>query len=241
VRFVKEEKPFIKFVCNIPGFEQIEEIQPKPAKRFLPDWWKDMPLQDQEGSTAKACPSMGDYFSNGYVLPMWMDATFQHSKEKDGFIVNQAQAPMPVVSSHRNSQLIDHADVSFNGKDASMIFKLDSPWSIITAPGYSVLQLPMFYNFNKNFTVLPGIIDTDIYNVINVQMLYHGNGEEVFIKRGDPLCVYIPFKRTKYNFSFSAQTEKEKLRFNSVQYDFNTKFNRSNWYRDLQRKRDKKN
>ena len=240
MRFRKEEKPFIKFVCTIPGFETIEEIQPKPAKKFLPDWWKDMPLQNQEGSTAKVCPSMGDYFSNGYVLPMWMDATFQYSKEKNEFNISQAGGPFPLMASHSNSQLLDYIDVSFNGKDATNIFKAVSPWKIITSPGYSVLQLPMFYNFNKDFTVLPGIIDTDIYNVINVQMLHYGNGEEVFIKRGEPLCVYVPFKRTKYNFSFSAQTEQEKLRFDSIQYDFNTKFERSNWYRNLQRKRDRK-
>jgi len=237
--FKKEEKPFIKFVCTIPGFEQIEEIQPKPAKKFLPDWWKNMPLQNQEGSTAKVCPSMGDYFSNGYVLPMWMDATFQYSKEKNDFIINQAPAPFPLMSAHRNNQLIDYTNVSFNGKDASTVFKANSPWKIITSPGYSVLQLPMFYHFNKDFTILPGIIDTDIYHDINLQMLYHGNGEQILVKRGDPLCVYVPFKRTKYNFSFSAQTEQEKFKFDSIQYDLVTKFERSNWYRNLQRKRDK--
>jgi len=239
VRFGKEEKPFIKFVCTIPGFEQIEEIQPKPAKKFLPDWWKDMPLQNQEGTTAKICPSMGDYFSNGYVIPMWMDATFQYSKENDSFAINQAPSPVSLISSHRNSQLIDYANVNFNGKNASHVFKAVSPWKIITAPGYSVLQLPMFYNFNKDFTVLPGIIDTDIYHDINIQMFYHGNGEEVLVRRGEPLCVYVPFKRTKYNFSFSAQTEQEKNKFDSIQYDLITKFERSNWYRNLQRKRDK--
>ena len=144
------------------------------------------------------------------------------------------------MGSHSNSQLLNYTNVSFNGKDASNVFKANSPWKIITSPGYSVLQLPMFYNFNKDFTVLPGIIDTDIYNVINVQMLYHGDGEEVFIKRGEPLCVYVPFKRTKYNFSFSAQTEQEKLRFDISLHDISTKFERSNWYRNLQRKRDKK-
>ena len=37
----------------------------------------------------------------------------------------------------------------------------------------------------------------------------------------------------------NCQTEQEKNRFDSIQYDLNTKFERSNWYRNLQRKRDK--
>ena len=93
--------------------------------------------------------------------------------------------------------------------------------------------------YNKYNTCFPGIIDTDIYHDINVQMAYSGNEEEIFIKRGTPLCVYIPFKRTKYNFSFSAQTEQEKNKFDLMQYDLGTKFEGSNWYRNLQRKRDR--
>ena len=237
--FKKEEKPFIKFVCTIPGFEKIEEIQPKPAKRFLPDWWKDMPLNFNERNTAKICPSMGDYFSNGYVLPMWMDSTFKYLKQSDTWEAGHSGSPFTPFTTHDKEQLAEHTDMSFNGKRSDVVFKADSPWKIITPPGYSILQLPMFYHFNKDFTVLPGIIDTDIYHDINVQMLYHGNGETIFIKRGTPLCVYIPFKRNNYKFLINPQTEKEKKEFQIIQYDKDTKFKGRGWYRGLQRKRDK--
>jgi hypothetical protein len=240
VRFGKEEKPSIKFVCTIPGFETIEEIQPKPAVRYLPDWWKQIPIKNDGGYTSKICPSMSDYLSNGYILPMWMDMTFKYSKESNIWSSKHSPEPFLPLTTHGNSQLIDYADVAFIGKDSSAIFKANSPWKIITPKGYSVLQLPLLYHFNKDFTVLPGIIDTDTYHDINVQMSYHGNEEEIFIKRGTPLCVYIPFKRTKYNFSFNAETEKEKKIFDALRYDIYTKFEGSGWYRSLQRKRDDK-
>ena len=239
MKFRKEEKPFIKFVCTIPGFETIEEIQPKPAKKFLPDWWKDLPTFYENTYTAKVCPSMGDYFSSGYVLPMWADASLICSKEDNSWRIQTSGYPFKKPGIHDGNQLINHTDVSFGGKESDMIFKLHSPWQIITSPGYSVMQLPMFYNFNKDFTVLPGIIDTDIYHEINNQLLYHGNGKEILIKRGTPLCVYIPFKRTDYEFSFNAQTKKEENKFKVLRYDLNSKFQGSNWYRSLQRKRDK--
>jgi hypothetical protein len=235
VIFKKEKKPSIKFVCTLPGFETIEEIQPKPAKKYLPDWWKDIPSQNQEGFTAKICPSMADYFSNGYVLPMWMDMTFKYSKESQRWESKHSGEPFLPLTVHGNSQLIDYADVNFIGKDASIVFKASAPWKVITSKGYSVLQLPLMYHFNKDFTVLPGIIDTDTLHDIHVQMAYHGNEEEIFIKRGTPLCVYIPFKRTKYNFSFNAQTEKEKRIFDSLKYNLFTKFEGEGWYRSLQR------
>jgi hypothetical protein len=171
---------------------------------------------------------------------MWMDMTFKYSKESNIWSSKHSPEPFLPLTTHGNSQLIDYADVAFIGKDSSAIFKANSPWKIITPKGYSVLQLPLLYHFNKDFTVLPGIIDTDTYHDINVQMSYHGNEEEIFIKRGTPLCVYIPFKRTKYNFSFSAQTEKEKRMFDVLQYSLSTKFEGVGWYRSLQRERDNK-
>ena len=240
MKFKKEEKPFIKFVCTIPGFETIEEIQPKPAVKYLPDWWKQIPIKNVGGYTAKICPSMADYLSNGFILPMWMDMTFKYLKEEKVWESKHAGEPFFPLGAHANHQLIDYADVNFNGTSTTGFIKTHSPWKIVTSKGYSVLQLPLFYNFNKDFTVLPGILDTDIYGDINVQMAYHGNDEEIFIKRGTPLCVYIPFKRTKYKFSFGAQTKEEEMMFDIVKYDIFTKFEGSGWYRSLQRRRDEK-
>jgi hypothetical protein len=238
VIFRKEEEPFIKFVCTVPGYEQIEEIQPKPAKRFLPDWWKDMPLQTETSFTAKICPSMGDYFSSGYVIPMWIDSDLRGFKDQDIYSASSTNE-LPSWSAHRNSQLLDYTDASFLNQKTEYVFKANSPWKVITSPGYSVLQLPMFYEFNKDFTALPGIIDADTYHDLNIQLLSHS--QQILIKRGTPLCVYVPFKRTKYNLKVSAQTKQEEERFKILQYDITSKFTGSGWYRSMQRKRDKKN
>ena len=238
MRFGKEEKPFIKFVCTVPGFEQIEEIQPKPAKKFLPDWWRDMPLKVEEGYTAKVCPSMGDYFSSGYVLPMWIDSQLKHFKDSD-LVDFSKTGELPNWSAHSNLQLLDYTDASFLNQKTEYVFKANSPWKIITPPGYSVLQLPMFYEFSKEFTALPGIVDTDTYHELNVQILSHV--ENLFIKRGTPLSVYIPFKRTKYSLNVSAQTKEEEERFKILKYDIMSKFEGSGWYRSMQRKRDNRN
>lgn len=236
--FKKEKEPFIKFVCTVPGFEQIEEIQPKPAKKFLPDWWKDIPLMDGRGYTVKACPSFPDYFSQGYVLPLWGDVKLKNLKKEQIYTVDSDNF-VSNWSDHSDRQLLNHADVFINNKEINHIFKADSPWRIITPPGYSVLQLPMFYHFNKNFTSIPGIIDTDTYHEANVQILTYS--EEVYIERGTPLCVYIPFKRTKYNFSFDTATKDELKHFDILKYDLKTKFIGSGWYRSVQRKRDSNN
>jgi hypothetical protein len=64
----------------------------------------------------------------------------------------------------------------------------------------------MFYQHNPVFDVLPGTIWSDIHHEINQQMVFKEYGEFT-IERGTPLAVYIPYKRTKYNFKITNYTE----------------------------------
>jgi hypothetical protein len=86
---------------------------------------------------------------------------------------------------------------------------------------------------------MPGVIDTDIYHEINQQVLYHGNGQEVTIKKGDPFVMYIPFKREKNDYSIRYQTSQD------IQTLVNSKNKMNGYslgdgaYRKMQRDRDK--
>ena len=88
--------------------------------------------------------------------------------------------------------------------------------------------------------MLPGIIDTDIHTEINQQILYHGNGNPVNIKCGDPFVLYIPFKRSnKLKHEVRHQTLEEYKRFDKDMLELNQSFRPNGHYRKLQRKRDK--
>ncbi len=237
MRFGKSDK--IQFISTVEGLESIEECLPRPAKHFIPKWFKDISINANSGSSVKICPSFPDYFSQGYIVPMWCDSKLVFNSENDW----KWQTTDVTFSwaHHGNGQFVDHTDVSFNGIKGDFIFKADCPWRIMTPPGWSVLQLPLFYHFNKEWSVLPGIIDTDIHHEINQQVLYHGNGKEVLIKSGDPFVLYIPFKRSnKMNHKILYQKDKHKKLFNMQRIRL-MKSNRPNGvYRKLQRKRDKK-
>ena len=235
MRFGKSDK--IQFISTVEGLESIEECRPKPAKYFIPKWFKDIP--NTEGMSVKVCPSFPDYFSQGYIMPMWCDSRIQ---SKDGFWNWETSDSRFEWASHGNHQLLDHTDVNFNGVAGNFVFKPNSPWRIITPPGWSVLQLPLFYHFNKEWSILPGIIDTDIYHETNQQVLYHGNGESVLIKRGDPFVLYIPFKRSdKLKSEIRYKNEKDETILNKSLTAISTKFHPNGLYRSLQRSRDKQN
>jgi hypothetical protein len=234
VEMHKRKQPLIQFISTVEGLETIEEVLPKPAKTFIPQWWKDIP--SNMPNTVKGCPSFPDYFSQGFIMPMWMNSKLSYDKDKDFWSAESSDA-LDRWWIHRNEQALDYVKMNIQGADASFVFKASCPWMIITPPGYSVIQLPLFYHFNKDFSVLPGVIDTDIHHEVNQQVLYHGDGKDVIIKRGDPFALYVPFERKKYDYSISTQTEDQKKMFYSMWLNLATK-QFSGVYREMQRRRD---
>ena len=233
MRFGKSDK--IKFVSTVKGLESIEECLPKPAKNFIPEWFKNIP--NDSPRSVKICPSFPDYFSQGYIIPMWADVKLKNIGERWSW-----ETPTDAFKwdAHFKDQLIDHKKPNFAGVEGQVVFKANCPWRIITPPGWSVLQLPLFYHFNKEWSVMPGIIDTDIHTEINQQVLYHGDGKEIKINCGDPFVLYIPFKRlNKLKHEVSYETTEEHNRFNRDALFLNQSFHPNGMYRKLQRKRDK--
>jgi hypothetical protein len=229
--------PKIEFVSTVPGLDLIEECRPKPAKRFIPQWFKDVPAApNQLLPTVRICPSFTDYFSLGYIIPMWTDLKLKH---EDGKWSWESSSEDFKMSGHPSEQFIKYASPTLNGVEGQFFFKALSPWRIITPKGWSVLQLPLFYHFNSEFSVSPGVIDTDIFTQANQQVLYHGNGKEIEIKRGTPFALYVPFKRESsfLDIEVRSGTEEDIEKFTKQDAVF-LENNEYGLYRKLQRQRD---
>ena len=232
MRLGKSDK--IQFISTYEGLETIEECLPRPAKNFIPKWFKDIPSDAK--STVRDCPSFPDYFSQGYIIPMWTDVKMSLVKEIPKF---ELSATRFSFHTHPNNQMLDYKKATFNGIEGQFVFKAISPWRIITPPGWSVLQLPLFYHFNQEWSVLPGVIDTDIHSEINQQILYHGDGKDVTIKCGDPFVLYIPFKRSdKLKHEVRYQTPEEYKSFDKHTLLLRQSFSPNGAYRKMQRKRE---
>jgi hypothetical protein len=90
--------------------------------------------------------------------------------------------------------------------------------------------MPLPYHFNEDFSILPGVRDSDKYHQINPQIVIHSTKKEIFIPRGTPLAQYIPFKREKENIKVRDATEKDLNLFIKKDVDFSTKFKGSDIY-----------
>jgi hypothetical protein len=72
---------------------------------------------------------------------------------------------------------------------------LECPWRMMTPPGISCFQFPMYYHFNQDFEVPPGPIWTDEYAQVNPQIIIKRYGQ-IKIPQGTPLCVFVPYDRS---------------------------------------------
>jgi hypothetical protein len=241
----------IEFISAQQGLADIEWARPKPAKQFMPQWFKDMPSKipfndyaknnhlHANTPTIRDCPAIPDYFSQGYVIPMWMDSVLTLDKESHNWATSSSSA-FPKWEHHPEYQFLDYVKSSNLGNNTDFVFKAVCPWRLVTEPGWSVLQLPLFYNFNKNWTVLPGIIDTDIHHEINQQVLYHkGDDDETIIKAGEGFVLYVPFKREKNKLEIRDANEKDGKKMLGVELEYHAKIAPNGVYKRKQRERDK--
>lgn len=237
----ENEKPYIRFVSKIKGLEKIEECKPKLATKYIPDWFKNIPpdTSPKGVKTVRICPSFPDFFSSAYVVPMWMDSILNYDKNIDQWNVDCTNE-LTEWTIHGKPQFLNYTEASVFGNKADFVFKAVSPWYVFTPPGYSVLQLPMFYHFNKEWSVMPGIIDTDIHHEINQQVLYHGDGNDVFIPRGTPFVMYLPYKREDFDLIVRQIDDEEQQAIDLNNLNFKTTHYQGGHYKKLQREQSKK-
>ena len=206
---MKKNKETIKFKSLVDGLELVEELQPKRVIDDIPQWFRDMPMSAGPVGfgTAKRCPSFVDLFKTAYVMKSWTDMKFTFFPNKEGWTWEIPNDLFVVNASHADYQFLDWIPY----KGFRQVLKPDSPWVLETPKGVSTLQIPYPFDFNQDFTVWPGIIHTDMHHETNLQLfVYDKNPDEQFeinIKRGQPLAMYIPFRREQWDVEVSGDGE----------------------------------
>lgn len=238
----KKDKPIIEFISTVPGLDGVEDLRPKPAKNYIPEWWKRLPAFTENNiATVKICPSFPNYFDLGFIIPMWSDTAIRYNKETSEWGYHIANGSVPQWDHHMNDQFLNHIDADFTGKEVNYVFKAVCPWKIITRPGWSVLQLPLFYHFNKKWTIMPGVVDTDIHHEVNQQVLYFGDSDGEIINAGEPFVLYVPFERKKIKYDIREPNKKDLRKISISDANVFGGFRGSARYRKAQNRRDKKN
>lgn len=227
--------------------DALDEYAPKPADKFIPDWYKSLEsyvggVKKPAGNgsstgTIKRCMPVFDAITGGYIIPTYVDIFIsqqqlinQETKEPLNETTPWYEWPsFKPLGFHPIEQAPNYPQKNSLPLEASYP-KWVNPWAIKTPPGYSCLFVQPVHR-ESPFTILPGVVDTDKYTApVNFPFVLNDWKFEGLIPAGTPMAQVIPFKRDSWKMSLGGKTEVEeqaktflKLRtkfFDSYKYQY---------------------
>jgi hypothetical protein len=184
---------FIPFTSNDDDLKYVEI--PKPAKNFIPDWWKeeDLSLNNQnevfDNLSFKACVPFLDSLTNGYMAYTSQDIVVK-IENKSPFMF-WPTSPTPIVVRDKKENLpvpIGHHETHFAW---NLHYGFEIP------KGYSILVTHPLNRFDLPFTSVSGIVDDSVPWAGKFTFWLKKDFEGV-IPKGTPIAQIIPFKRDSW-------------------------------------------
>ena len=179
---------------------------PSPAKNHMPEAYKKLPYKiDKSGLhkspnwinsnlTVKACMPVFDTFTSGYMLTTLCDLVVTDNEKYEHRIYWDVDW-IP-IKTHGSVQI---GDLSSPPGFEREPFKFETQWIIKTPPGYSVLITHPFNRFDLPFFTLSGIVDSDTYNFLPVNLPFFLKENFIgIIPKGTPIAQVLPFKREEW-------------------------------------------
>lgn len=196
----KQEKVKPGEIRITPLDNRLNEMPPyKNSVETQRPWFKR--IHKGEGSLRR-CAGINDYFSTGITIPAWTNYKFRPGIEgewetrADNFGFQVENNDISVIQGFPYESTGECPVTSMRSSEFSHAGfpKIVNPWKIETAPGWSVLFLPVLWEPNPNYTVMPAIVHTDFYHTANI-VLNITSDKEFSIKYGTPLAHLVPFER----------------------------------------------
>lgn len=226
-----KRKPKVTFWSDIKNFKDI--IKPEPANRYIPRWYShNKPSNIPNASNVKNCIGFIDYFKAGYVIPLWCD--LEIGINELGQISWKTPHKQFKFDFHHPFQLQNLLPDHEKDKIACII-KAICPFFAKVPKGYSLLQLPMTYWYEKDWGMASGIFPSSIYPELNQQIIIYKSFfdnlkpfdgiKSRLIPKGTPLAQYIIIPN-EYEHEVVEENKKLKDYRTTIQLHIGTVFQR---------------
>jgi hypothetical protein len=192
------------------GVNDYRLTPPKPAKGYIPEWYKKSPKyrdhsdQQKVGSHLrennkgiKYCMPFLDTLTHGYMAELWCDV--QIYRTPTGPEIHWEIEP--TVLAAREPEGMEQLPIPAGHLGTHFVWK--NPYSIKTPPGYSVLITHPLNRFDLPFTTLSGISDADSFMPPGNLPFYLQEDFEGIIPAGTPIFQIIPIKRENWTSSLN--------------------------------------
>jgi len=236
IMFNFKKKNSVRFTNLIPGVSDVYPVI--PSSKFKFSWVSQCAksMSDSTSNTAK-CPGIGDLMLRGFILTAPFDFTITVNG-KESFNWNMPVDPKSFVnfnisnyiSYHNKEQL--HQFVPSRSDSLDMIIKINTYWSMVSSDNLVFLQMPVPFPDHNLFSAVHGIIDSDKYHSLIIQLQWHRTEGTYTIKAGTPLCQLIPIERNlPINLNVVDATDEDVKLYQKYSYNIAHRIisNKSHW------------
>lgn len=201
---------------------------PKPASKYIPDWYKQTesyiggnkkPFDDSSSpATVKKCIPVFDAITSGYIIESPADV---YVSVKNIEVDNNGSSEENIIKKDQHFIWSSFSLIDFHPieqapghpykNDNFSYPKWMNPWGIKTPKGYSCLFIQPMHRPSP-FTIMPGIVDTDKYPApVNFPFVINDPNFEGLIPKGTPIAQVIPFKRDGWKGLLGSKKDQEDL------------------------------
>jgi hypothetical protein len=233
--FWRKNKPIILH-CYTHRADVYNYFPLEKASKFIPNWFKKLPTpsflglhengEEKSVSNLKECVGFINYFSKGFILPLWSDLFIALGKKGTLDYRWQFSDSQSVAEAHGSSS----TGGAFLEEDYQHL-KLNSPWMLRCDEHLEFLALEPEWYFEKldGVHVLNGVIEFKINPGTNINMYLKRLTEEkhILIESGTPLYHFVPLTERNVVLKTHLVSETE---FNNIHDGAcRTSFTRTFW------------
>lgn len=224
--FFFTKKPIV-LDCFTAEAHAFEFAPPQKGTKFFPDWWKALPLPDEEFAfeatkthiNMRHCVGFVDMFRKAVALPLWSDIAVQvHFDPNVGFRYEYADG-RSTASAHPSDQ-----HKGFMPPHAGQHVKLESPWRFKTSESVEWVATPSTFNVNSlDYTLLPGVVNFKYWHGTHAQFVFARKPQEVAtynLRHGMPLYMYIPMSERPVDIRRHLVSAEELNQIKNVHFKF---------------------
>lgn len=186
----------VRFNPTVPSVVNAASL-PKPAKKYLPEWFKSAGEDEETKKNLRSCAPFLDSMSFGYIQESWQDIFVERANgiNEDSQITCFSSGEHSIVSQRGKPHL--PLGEEFYQKE----FVLHPPWVPQLPDGWSMLYVNLLNRLDSPFYFVSGVIDTDCYTHAEEKSNFPFYIKKNFcgtIPAGTPLFQMIPIKRESW-------------------------------------------
>jgi hypothetical protein len=195
--------------------------KPKPAKNYLPDWYKEsdafiggkLNFNNGYNPDIKLCMPYFDTLTSGYIVELYQDIYVTRNSNGMQHIDVPEVSPLGIPADKQKSDIGLNIPRPFHYSQNMWTWNM--PWSVTTPKGYSTMFIHPINRYDLPFISTSGIVDTDMFALSGNLPFFIKEDFEGIISKGTPIIQLIPFKRDNWNSRSEEYNDVEtsKLKF----------------------------